>query len=359
MIDTIQETQRPDTKKSKSGQLFKQLISILLAGAFLYFAFSGANIKELFAYTHNLNPLFLGLVCLSSVLSNFCRAIRWTILLKPLENRKISLWNSFSAVMYGNAVNVILPRGGEIARLISISKLENISWIGVLPTLLIDRLLDIIMLVMFLGVTLSIVPADKIQIPWLVPVGLSMCVATFAGLFILPFIGKIISFLVKNEPVKSLLSEKVQEKILQLSIQFDIGTRCLTNPLNLPAIIFLSVSMWVFYWLNLYLMLFAFHLEHIIGAKQSLIVFAIGSMGVLIPTPGSIGSYHFLISQGLMQASSLINKDLALAFATVLHLICFVITACLPAAFCFAVQQFMKKGTTNQPSKAIISSLPE
>lgn len=331
----------PTEKPSAGKQVAKQLLGLAIAGVFLYFAFRGADFNKLFEHVKQLDPGFLALVCLSGLASHVLRAIRWVILLAPLSNKRISLWNSFCAIIYGYAVNIVIPRGGEVARLISISKTEDIPWAGVLPTMFIDRLLDIAMLVMLLGITLTVLPLGELNLTWLAPAGLTMCLATVVGLVALPFTGTIIRRVAAFPPLETKLSSKIKEKVTQLSEQFDQGTKSLTNWVNLPAIAFLSVAMWGCYWLNLYLMAFAFHLGDKLDIAKSLVVFTIGSVGVLVPTPGSVGSYHLLISQSL-QTLIHIDKDQALAFATVLHFICFVAVTCVPGAICFAIQSMRR-----------------
>lgn len=331
----------PAEKPPAGKQIAKQLIGLALAAACLFIAFKDCNREKLLHYAQQLDPVFLAAICAVALLSHAFRSIRWVILLTPLSDKKISLWNSFCAVMYGYAVNLAVPRGGEVARLVAISKTENIPWAGVLPTMFIDRLLDIAMLVMFLGVTITLPPLQELNLPWLMPAGLTLCAATVAGLVALPFVGKIIRALTAVPVVKAKVPEHIMTKINGLSEQFDLGTRALTNVVNLPSIAFLSVSIWGLYWASLYLMGCAFHLQDKLDVPKSLIVFTIGSVGVLVPTPGSVGSYHLLTSQAL-QKLTLVDADLALALATVLHFICFVAVPCITAAVCFAIQSMRR-----------------
>lgn len=327
-------------------QVLKQAVGIGIAGIFLYFAFRGTNFEQLLSYTNNLSLFDLGIVFSTSVLSHLLRAYRWTILLAPLSERKISLWNSFCAVMYGYAVNIVLPRGGEIARLVSISKTENIPWVGVLPTMFIDRLLDVAMLVLLLGTSILLLPLGEMNAPWLIPAGVGMCVCTVGGLILLPFAGKIIRFVLSIPVILKAVPAAVTAKINELSLQFEQGTKCLVDVLNLPKIAFLSFSIWGLYWANFYFMLRAFHLTEQVSVDKSLVIFTIGSVGVLVPTPGSVGSYHFLVSQGLQKLAG-INADQSLAFATVLHIFCFILAICIPAALCFVWQSLFAAQSKN------------
>ena len=327
-------------KEPMAKQVLKQVFGLALAGVFLYFSFKDADWNKLWHYTQQLNPMYLGFLAISGLAGHVIRAWRWVILLQPLSDRKISLWNSFCAVMYGYAVNVVLPRGGEIARLLAMSKSESIPWVGVLPTMFIDRLLDIAMLVLLLGITITVFPMPM-DLPWLLPAGQAMCVATFVGLGALPFAGRIGRAILSMGPIQKLIPAAIAGKLDQLLVQFDQGTKSLTNPLMVGAIAVMSVAIWTCYFINLYCVILAFNLQNVIDLPKALVTFTIGSVGVLVPTPGSVGSYHYLTSQCLQRLGN-VNPDQSLAFATVLHFMSFIVLTCIPAAICFAVQSGKK-----------------
>jgi uncharacterized membrane protein YbhN (UPF0104 family) len=69
-------------------------------------------------------------------------------------------------------------------------------------------------------------------------------------------------------------------------------------------------------------------------------VFTIGSAGVLVPTPGSVGSFHLLVSKSLVMVAH-VDQDLALAVATTLHLLTFVLVICVVAGVCFLAQSLL------------------
>jgi uncharacterized protein (TIRG00374 family) len=340
----------PSDQPKSGSSLLKQLIGIVFAGLFLWLAFRGTDPAKLWSYIKDVQPFYLVLVCLSGLVSHFLRALRWVLLLSPLSEKKISLWNSFCAVMYGYAVNVVVPRGGEVARLVSISKTEKLPWVGVLSTMFIDRLLDIALLVLLLGFTLTVFPTTAFaDMKWLVPGGISLSIATVLGLLVLPQMAGIINWIIAQPAVSSKLPAPIVEKVENLSTQFDTGCRSLKNPVTYPAIAGLSLAIWVFYWLNFYLMIYAFGLQDKVSPSQCLVVFTIGSVGVLVPTPGNVGSFHFLVSQGLSMVSG-VNHELALAFASLLHVMCFVLVTCVPAAVCFVVQTY--KARPDEPAAA-------
>jgi uncharacterized protein (TIRG00374 family) len=330
----VPEAAPPAKAKFNVGQ---QIATALVALLFIWLSFRGAHVGEIWKLSRQADPFFLVAIFLSGLASHIFRACRWLVLLKPLSATKISLWNSFSAIMFGYAVNIVVPRGGEVVRLITLSKLEKIAWASVLPTLLIDRLLDIAMLALLLGATLAILPpAITTAMPWIVPSGISLSIMSVVILLLLPRLGLIAKWFISLPPVAKIIPGKLKDKFADLIRQFEEGTAALTDPLAYPALAVLSLTIWFFYWLNMYLMVCAFHLQDRVTIIDTIIIFAVGSASVLVPTPGSIGSFHFMISQALMLTAR-IGQDQALACATVLHAMSFVLVAVISSAFCLAV----------------------
>lgn len=323
------------TEEPRSRRFLKQGAGLAIAALFLFLAFKDCDREKLFFYMQGLDFRFVILSILISILSHVIRAWRWNILLAPISQHPIKLLNSFSAVIYSYVVNLVIPRGGEIARLVSICRSEKLHWAAVLPTLLIDRLLDIALLVLLLGITLTSLPTAGINLPWLNQAGIILCILTVIGMATLPFTGRIIRFL--KTAIRQKIPPALEERIEMLSRQFDLGTKCLTNPLKLPEIIFQSLFMWVCYFITFYAMIYAFHIETKISLSQALVVFTVSSVGVLVPTPGSVGSYHYLASITLQKLAGL-NSEHALAFATTMHLCTFILSCALPAAVCALLQ---------------------
>lgn len=341
--------------KPKS-QVFKQILAFVLGMVLIYFAFRGADINKTLDYARDINLFYVLIVSLSCIFSHFLRALRWLILLKPVAERRVSLFHSFYAVMVGYAVNVAIPRGGEIARLVSINRLEKIPIAGVLPTLLIDRLLDIVMLAFLIGLTLILLPDSMLdsfsalafsslqgKIPTIYYrfVCAGLLALAVIGLLLLPLTARIIRFITSIDLVQKKLPDRVMTKLNELTLDFEKGASCLNNPINYPLIAGLSVLMWASYGLNYYIMLFAFHLENLVSAKDCLITFTIGSVGVLIPTPGSAGSVHLLVQKGL-ELTSHLPQEQGLAFAAVYHVVAFVVAPCVTAAICLAIESLSR-----------------
>lgn len=338
----LQMTAKP---VNRGKQILKQLIGIALAAVFLWLAFRNTNFVDLWERMQHVDLWWMSVVFVITILSHWLRAWRWTLLLKPVADRKVGLWNSFCAVMIGYAVNIPVPRGGEVARVISITKSERLPWVGVLPTMLIDRLLDVAMLVFLLGLTLVMLPPDiRESISWLVPTGVGLCIATVAGLIALPVSGKILNWMTALPAVRTRMPDKVFDLVSRLSDQFDRGTRSLRDPLGLLGIALLSFAIWGAYFWSFYLGMLSMGMKNQVDVWHALTIFSIASVSVLVPTPGSLGTYHYAVSQAMQKISN-IDAAQATAFATVFHAVTFVLAVCLVAAVCFIVQQANSKST--------------
>ena len=331
MQDTVSTT-------SKSSQLIKLLLASAVAVVFLWLAFNGVDFSDMVEHLQEIEAAPILLVGISVLAGTFLRSYRWTLLLKPLRadaDSPIGQFNAFYAVLMGYAVNIVLPRGGEVARLFSICKTERLPWAGVLATMFIDRMLDVAVLAILLGLTLFFLPNEMItNMPGLATGGIALIVVATTGLCLLPHIGSIAEKGLKLAFVKRYLPTSLAAKLLELANQFNQGSGALRNFARFPVIALLSTLIWLTYWLNFYLMVLAFGLQDKITAIKCLIIFTIGSVGSLIPTPGSIGSIHYLVKMAAIETAQL-SAEQALTFATISHLFIFIIFPSMIAAVVF------------------------
>jgi glycosyltransferase 2 family protein len=327
-----------DQPASNSNNAIKYALTVVTALAFLWLSFSGTNIVDVLAHSQDVKLIPVFFILVSVLVGTFLRSYRWTLLLAPLRTdsgKPMGQFNAFYAVLMGYAINIVLPRGGEVARLLSICKTERLPWAGVLATMLIDRMLDVALLAVLLGLTLLFLPSEVMSImPGLVTGGLVLLAAALLGLCLLPVFGNISQKMLNAPVLKRHIPTKFSSKLAELALQFDQGAGALRSFTRYPFIALLSVLIWFTYWLNFYLMVFAFGLEDKINAIKCLIIFTIGSVGSLIPTPGSIGSIHYLVKMATV-ATTHIPAEQALAFATVLHLFTFIVFPSLIAAVVF------------------------
>ena len=83
------------------------------------------------------------------------RGMRWVSLINAMgyKSRKI---NSISAVSIGYLANLFIPRAGEIIRCTSLAKSDNIPVEKLFGTILIERVIDMVLLMSLIIVTVTL-----------------------------------------------------------------------------------------------------------------------------------------------------------------------------------------------------------
>ncbi len=113
--------------------------------------FTDSQIDQIIFNIKNANYYWIFLSLFFGVLSHLSRAYRWHFMLEPL-GYKPRFANSVMAVLIAYLLNLVIPRSGEVARAATISKYENIPFEKAFGTIVAERISDIIMLLVILGV---------------------------------------------------------------------------------------------------------------------------------------------------------------------------------------------------------------
>jgi uncharacterized protein (TIRG00374 family) len=239
-----------------------------------------------------LDRLLIFLVMLGFVISNIMRARRWVIMLRTMGIRA-GLWETFWAVHLGYFANLALPRMGELARAGTLARRLHAPLEKILGTIISDRLLDLIVLGLFTG--LGFFLQFRILYEFLsrkASISLwQLMVLGIAGLLVIA----VFIFLFRTDRFYHPVIEKIKSKIQGLR-EGVVSVVKTGNPLEVTL---LSVGIWIMYYSMTLLGLKAFAPTSGITALQGMIVFIIGSLGMIIPTPGGIGPYHFLTMSAL------------------------------------------------------------
>lgn len=222
-------------------------------------------------------------------LSNISRALRWNLLFKSMSYT-VNFWNSFFAVMIGYMINLGLPRAGEVAKIAVISRNENIPIQEVTGTLVVDRSMDFICLIII--ILLGIFFEYEILINFLQKNG-SFPFWIFY-LMIFPIAGLIWFLSIRKTSEIGFI-----KKVNTLFEGFSIGVMSVFRMKQKALFLFHSVIIWFCYYLMTYVIFFAYEPTENLGPVSGLVVFIFGALGMVVPSPGGAGSYHYLIAKGL------------------------------------------------------------
>ncbi len=125
--------------------VLKFLLFAVIGAVLLYFAFRNQNMGKMFNDLAQADFKWILLSMCCGVLAHLSRAIRWNLLLEPL-NYRANRANSFFAVMIGYLVNYTIPRSGEVTRCAVLSRTDKVPVNVLVGTVLVERIFDLIIM---------------------------------------------------------------------------------------------------------------------------------------------------------------------------------------------------------------------
>lgn len=129
------------------------IIGLVISLAALAWVLRGVDFARLWELAKGVNPLYVLAVNALLALSFWVRSLRWQVLLHPVGH--YGLGPLMSANLIGFMANDVLPaRLGELVRTYAASRLTGAPMAGVLGTIVVERVLDGLTLVMVLFITL-------------------------------------------------------------------------------------------------------------------------------------------------------------------------------------------------------------
>lgn len=234
------------------------------------------------------------------MISNISRSLRWRMLLEPLSH-KPKFVNALATVMVGYLVNLGIPRSGEFVRAGLLSQYEKMEPEKVMGTIVTSRVIDVICLLITIALTL-LLSFDNFVNYFKDEVDLT---SKFGGMFsplFLTIVGAvliIVSFLFWKKR-EQLLATVIGQKIKKIILGFWEGILSIKDLKNPSRFIFHTITIWVCYYLMTYLMFFSFDATADLAPVCGLVVFVFGTLGIVIPSPGGMGTYQYLITEALM-----------------------------------------------------------
>src|SRR5688572_32746641 len=113
-----------------------------------------------------MNPAWLAASIAVTMGTYWLRAIRWQILLAPLK--AVRLRSLFSITIIGFAAIFLLGRAGEVARPLWLARREKVALTGSVATIVVERFVDAIMLIVAFVLALFIAEVPGSASPTLV-----------------------------------------------------------------------------------------------------------------------------------------------------------------------------------------------
>jgi len=276
------------------------------------------NMTELKNALLSADYLWIGISLILGILSHISRAVRWNLLIYPL-GYKPKVINSFFSVMIMYLSNMAIPRSGEIVRCGVLSKAENIPASKLLGTVVTERIIDFIMLFILLAVVL--ITQMRVVLKMLdknpeINTNLHNLLSSaplLFGIFLL-FIALLYLMYRMRHRIKHL---KFYRKLKEIIKGFADGIKSILKMERRFEFIAHSVFIWLMYFMMIYIVFKSFGFTENLSVLSGLTVFVMSAFGMVAPSPGGIGTWHFMVIQTLMIYG--VDKADAGAFAFASH----------------------------------------
>jgi glycosyltransferase 2 family protein len=252
------------------------------------------------------------------ILSHFIRSVRWRLLIEPLGYKpKVS--NTFFAVMIGYLANQAVPRLGEVLKCTVLTRYEKIPADKLIGTIILERIIDVLSLLIVFITTLAIQPGIYSQLMaaffnskpgeeekkvsgYLIAAVVTGALVVIAGVWMI---------VKKKKPADIILLIK---KIVRSIIE---GVSSVQHLKKRWLYLLYTILIWLLYLAGGYIGFYAIQQTQQYGIKESFSILSAGSVGMIV-TPGGIGAYPLLIERTMMLYG--LQQGFAVAFGWLLWL---------------------------------------
>jgi hypothetical protein len=294
------------------SKALKLTVSVVLSLAGLYYAFRKVDLVE---FQHQLAGVNVGYIIMATVLMVYSvavRAKRWQYILDPFEKAPVGLL--FSSTMVGYFGNSVLPfRMGELLRGYVLSQRTSLSTSRAMGTIILERILDMLGLVILVLLFLALFPFSS----WVGGILYAISAGTVVVFLIVVWLGRTTTDWRGRFRKIPFFHRPAGEKLLRIASHLVQGLTAIKNTKHALPITFNTVLLWFIYYLYMWIIVQAVGIPiDWIGVGVILIM---TTLSISIPAaPGYIGTYHAVAVYAL---TTLFQVQLteAQAFAVIVH----------------------------------------
>ena len=305
-------------KRVSFFELAKYLI-FLAFGLFLFWwLYRGHNLAEIETSLKEFNYNWIALYLFIALLSHVLRAMRWRMLLQSIAF-KPGLLNTVFSILIMYLANFAVPRIGEIVRCGVIRKYEGIPVSEQLGTVVVERLIDLLLLSLLL-VVVFIFQGDVLGS--LFNTGGSSSLEAVTDILNNGMLYIVLAIVLLLSVILFLLHRKkkgvfLKGRLITLWQKFIVGIGAIRKLKNPAGFYLLSVLIYFGYFLMTFVVFKAYEPTENLNMLVGLSVFVMGSVGMVVPVQGGIGTYHYFVIQTLLLYG--IDEPGSQVFALVIH----------------------------------------
>jgi glycosyltransferase 2 family protein len=298
----------------------KQWVQVILSLGFAVFIFwylykdiSGASLWMSIQETNM--AWLLGSIAVA-LIGYYLRAWRWKLLLQADGNEQVTTYRVFLALMIGYLANMVIPRAGEVARCGVLAQTDQITIGKSIGTVILERTIDLLFFLglIFLGFAAEsklflTLLSELVSIEALQEKLFAMLPLLLAGLAIAVLFAYIVFAKYRDKGIFKKVRHFIRDVIAGL-----ISLRKVNNQWGFWGASFL---IWINYYLTMVMVAWAIPSTASLSLSSVLMVMVMGSIGMIAPVQGGIGTFHALVAFILMVFG--LSEEEGKIFAAIIH----------------------------------------
>lgn len=311
-----------------SGRI-RTILSLIVGALFVYWFVHKLNWLEVWTEVRKANWGQLGLALALLVGTYLVRALRWRELLRPMARPSLSAL--FRATMIGFTALFLVGRAAEmIVRPAALSVKERVHPSASYATVMIERVFDMVMVVVFFAVNLIFFEyiardADATRLfGWIKLAGVLLLIVAGAGIYGLSaFRRGRNGAMVYLERKLTWMPQRARSATISLLRHISEGLAVLHDARGLTVTLSYTVLLWMMVALAHLLVVRAFGIPYAeVPFTGAVFVMGLSMLGSVVPTPGgATGPFHTATAAALAFLG--VEQNKAAPIAIILHLVIF------------------------------------
>ncbi len=301
----------------RSGKRWQAWAGVAISAIFLFIAFRGQHPRDVLETLRQVDLRWLPPALLLFAVGVVIRAIRWSVLVRPVA--PLSPSEVMPALLAGYTANNILPfRTGEVVRAYLLGSRHGIRTSAVLGTIAVERLFDGLTMLGFLLASMTVIsPTPELRrIAWIAALLFAVALAVLAML--------VRGGAWRDRAMTLLLyplPAGMRERAHSIAMGFLEGLGALTRGGDLAFVVLASITAWAceagMYWAIA--QGFGPPLAATITPAAAVLITGVANLATLVPAaPGYVGTFEAGV---LLAASGALGvpRGLALSYALLVH----------------------------------------
>jgi uncharacterized protein (TIRG00374 family) len=301
------------SKLKQTGQI---VFSLGLAGWIFWLLYRDIALESLILQVKESNWFWIFSSLFISVIGFWLRGWRWSLLIQPEQGISVNPNRAYHAVMIGYLVNMLIPRAGEVARCGVLTRTNGISLGQLFGTVILERTVDLIFLVWIIGLAFMVENQLFLNLASLLIDFEALILKIMSNLAL--FVGGLlIFFLFIGYLFKRYRDHGWIKKAQRFFREIIIGFKSINQLSNPWGFWISSFFIWLIYFLTMYLVSIGIPSTANLSVGEILLVMVMGTIGMIAPVQGGIGTFHALVAFILIHLG--ISEEDGKIFAAITH----------------------------------------